>query len=67
MVGSWLLLVCTVSDDLVKSGKYKAGDLIREIAKVAGGGGGGKPHLATAGGKDVNRFDEAMNKIKELI
>ena len=62
-----LAFVCTVSDDLIKSKNLKAGDLIREIAKVAGGGGGGKPHLATAGGKDLNKFEEAMNKITELI
>ena len=62
-----LAFVCTVSDELIKNRKLKAGDLVREVAKVAGGGGGGKPHLATAGGKDINKFDEAMNKIKELI
>jgi len=62
-----LAFVCTVSDDLIKYKKLKAGDLVREVAKVAGGGGGGKPHLATAGGKDISKFEEAMNKISELI
>jgi alanyl-tRNA synthetase len=62
-----LAFVCTVSDNLIKDRKLKAGDLVKEIAKVAGGGGGGKPHLATAGGKDLNKFEEAMNKIGELI
>jgi len=62
-----LAFVCTVSDDLIKDKKLKAGDLVREVAKVAGGGGGGKPHLATAGGKDTSKFEEAMNKISELI
>ena len=62
-----LAFVCTVSDDLIKSKNLKAGDLIREVAKVAGGGGGGKPHLATAGGKDIIKLNEAMDKITELI
>ncbi len=62
-----LSFVCIVTDDLVKSGKYKAGDLIRQVAGVAGGGGGGRPHMATAGGKDPDKFDAAMQKIKELI
>ncbi len=62
-----LAFVCTVSDNLIKSKKLKAGDLVREVAKVAGGGGGGKPHLATAGGKDTSKFEEAMNKISELL
>jgi alanyl-tRNA synthetase len=62
-----LAFVCTVSDDLIKSKNLKAGDLVREVAKVAGGGGGGRPHLATAGGKDIAKFEEAMEKIKEII
>ncbi|MFC2087977.1 alanine--tRNA ligase [Calditrichota bacterium] len=62
-----LTFVCTVSDDLIKTKKLKAGDLVREVAKVAGGGGGGKPHLATAGGKDANKFDQAMEKIQALL
>lgn len=62
-----LTFVCTVSDDLIKSRNLKAGDLVREVAKVADGDGGGKPHLATAGGKDVSKFDQAMEKIKELL
>jgi alanyl-tRNA synthetase len=62
-----LAFVCTVSDDLIKNKKLKAGNLVREVAKVAGGGGGGKPHLATAGGKDTSKLAEAMEKIIELI
>jgi len=59
--------VCVVTDDLIKSRKLKAGDLVREVAKIAGGGGGGRPHLATAGGKDIEKFSEAMEKIKALV
>jgi alanyl-tRNA synthetase len=62
-----LNFVCIISDDLIKSKNLHAGNLIKDIAKVAGGGGGGKPHMATAGGKDIQKYDQAMNKIKELI
>jgi alanyl-tRNA synthetase len=60
-----LAFVAFVSDDLLK--KYKAGDLVREVAKTAGGGGGGKPHMATAGGKDVTKLDAAVSKFEEMI
>ena len=56
-----------MSDDLIKTKNLKAGDLVREVAKVAGGGGGGKPHLATAGGKDISKFEEAMDRIADLL
>jgi len=59
--------VCVVTDDLIKSKGLKAGDLIKKVAKVVNGGGGGNPHMATAGGKDVSKFNEAMAEIKKLI
>ena len=62
-----LSFVCIITDDLVKAGKYNAGDLIRQVAGVAGGGGGGRPHMATAGGKDLAKFAAAMQKIKDLV
>ncbi|HQY87154.1 MAG TPA: alanine--tRNA ligase [Tepidisphaeraceae bacterium] len=54
-----------VSDDLIKKG-LKAGDWIREVAKVAGGGGGGRPNMAQAGGKDVLKADEALALAKVM-
>jgi alanyl-tRNA synthetase len=59
--------VCVVTDDLIKTKGLKAGDLIKKVAKVVNGGGGGNPHMATAGGKDVSKFDEAMGEIKKHI
>jgi alanyl-tRNA synthetase len=59
--------VCVVTDDLIRSKGLKAGDLIKKIAKVVNGGGGGNPRMATAGGKDISKFDEAMAEIKKLI
>jgi len=49
------------------SGKIKAGDLARETAKIVGGGGGGKPELAQAGGKDETKIGEAISKAREMI
>jgi len=56
----------TVTDDLVKQGIH-AGNMIREIAKIAGGGGGGRPNMAQAGGKDPSKVKEALEKAYELV
>ena len=45
----------------------KAGDIVREVAKIAGGGGGGRPDSAQAGGKDVSKIDEALSVVESLI
>lgn len=58
--------VCVVTDDLIESG-VKAGDIVRNIGKELGGGGGGKAHLATAGGKDPAKLDDALLRAEELI
>lgn len=61
-----LNFVCAVSKDLVEK-KIAAGKIIKEIAKVAGGGGGGRPDMATAGAKDLGKVKEALNKLSELL
>lgn len=58
--------VCAVSKDLVQKG-YSAGNIVKEVAKIAQGGGGGRPDMATAGAKDVTKVKEALAKIEELI
>ncbi len=63
--GDKLAFMVFVGDQLLD--KYKAGDLVREVAKAAGGGGGGRPHLATAGARDVAKMDEALKRFRELI
>jgi alanyl-tRNA synthetase len=60
-------LVCVVSDDLIKSKNIQAGKIVGAIAKIVGGGGGGKAHLATAGGKDVGKLDEALTSVAAII
>jgi alanyl-tRNA synthetase len=54
-------LVLTVSKSL--TGRYRAGDLIRPIAEIVGGSGGGRPDMAQAGGTDPARLDEAIEAV----
>ena len=58
-------LVCIVTDDLTK--EYPAGRIIGDIAKRLGGGGGGKPHMATAGAKDIHKLDEVLDSLEQII
>jgi len=60
-------IVAVVSDDLIKGKKMSAGNIVKEVAKIVGGSGGGRPHLATAGGKDVEKIDEALRSIERTI
>jgi len=59
-------VLCVVTDDLVKEG-IKAGNIVKSLGKAMGGGGGGKPHMATAGGKDVDGLDHVLKNIESLI
>lgn len=59
------LLMVTVTDDLIKT--YQAGNIIKQIAPIIGGGGGGRPNMAQAGGKDVSKIPEALQKAREVI
>jgi alanyl-tRNA synthetase len=56
------LITVMISDDLVKQG-LNAGQLVREAAKKIKGGGGGQPHFATAGGKDPDGLNAALDEI----
>jgi alanyl-tRNA synthetase len=60
-------IVAVVSDDLIKEKKILAGNIVKETAKIVGGSGGGRPHLATAGGKDTSKIDEALNSVSQFI
>lgn len=60
-------LVCVVSDDLIKTKNLQAGKIVGVVAKQLNGGGGGKPHLATAGGKDVAKLDDVLNGFPEIV
>lgn len=56
-----------ISDNLVNERSLHAGNIIRETSKLIQGGGGGQPFFATAGGKDPNGLDAALEAIKEKI
>jgi alanyl-tRNA synthetase len=58
-------LVAAVTKDLTK--RYPAGKLIQEVARAVGGGGGGRPDLAQAGGKDPAKLDEALGLVAEWV
>lgn len=58
-------IICGVSKDLVN--KYKANEIIKEIANVSGGSGGGKADLAQAGTKHIDRLEKALDTIYTLI
>jgi alanyl-tRNA synthetase len=60
-------IVAVVSDDLIKDKKLSAGKIVGELAKLVGGGGGGRPHLATAGGKDVGQIVTALTKVEKIV
>ncbi len=60
-------IVAVVSDDLIKEKKILAGNIVKQVAQIVGGSGGGRPHLATAGGKDVSKIDEALDFVGNAI
>lgn len=60
------LLSVMLSEDMVKDHELNAGQMVREAAKLIQGGGGGQPHFASAGGKDVDGIRAAVDKVIEL-
>jgi alanyl-tRNA synthetase len=60
------LILVSVSDDLTKKG-LRAGDIVKAVAGRVGGGGGGRPDMAQAGGKDAEKLPDALEYAKQLI
>ena len=60
-----VVLVAGLSRDLVQRG-CSAGDWVKQVAPIVGGGGGGKPDMAQAGGKQPEKLDEALEKAREF-
>lgn len=67
VINEKVMIVCVVTDDLIKEKKLSAGKIVGELAKIVGGGGGGRPHLAAAGGKDVSKISAALNSVETII
>ncbi len=57
---------CACGKDAIANGAH-AGNIVREVAKIAGGSGGGKPDMAMAGGKDISKIDDALMSAKEIL
>ena len=60
-------LVAAFSEKVIKEKKLQAGKFIGAIAKICGGGGGGRPNLAQAGGRDANKLEEALATAKQQL
>jgi alanyl-tRNA synthetase len=58
-------LVASASSDIAK--RIHAGNVIKEVAPIVGGGGGGRPDFAQAGGKNSNRIDEALAEVRKIV
>jgi alanyl-tRNA synthetase len=65
-VGDKPQLLAMVTPDLVSQG-FHAGNLVKSLAAIVGGGGGGRPDMAQAGGKDVAKLPEALARAPELV
>lgn len=60
-------LMVALTDDLIKEKGLKAGALVGQLGRLVGGGGGGQPNLATAGGRQPEKLAEALEKVNDLI
>jgi len=60
------MFVAKAGPDAVKKGAH-AGNLVKELARITGGGGGGRPDFATAGGKDASKIAEALAAVEGVL
>jgi len=66
VIGDRVAFVCFVSKELVPRGLH-AGNIVALAAKVTGGGGGGRPDMAQAGGKEVDKLEMAMEEARKMV
>ena len=67
LVNDKVSFIAVATDDVIRERGLKAGDVVREVAQVAGGSGGGKPHMAQAGGRDPAKLDEALAAVPGIV
>jgi alanyl-tRNA synthetase len=67
VIGDKVNFVCIVTQDVIKDRGIIAGDVVKKVASFAGGGGGGSPHMATAGAKQVENLGLALSKVSEIV
>ena len=65
--GEKVYVVTTVADDLIQDRDLKAGDLVGTLGQRLGGGGGGRPQLASAGGRDADALDDVLADVPSLV
>lgn len=64
--GEKVALLAMASESAITKGAH-AGNIIKQVAKITGGGGGGRPNMAQAGGKDSSKIDEALQTVNKII
>jgi len=60
-------LMAAITEDLIREKGLKAGNLVGELGRMVGGGGGGQPNLATAGGRQPEKLDAALEKVHDIL
>lgn len=66
-IGGKVTVVVVVTDDLIMNRGLKAGDIVRKVAEKVGGSGGGRPHMAMAGGKNPEKLAEALASAPSIV
>ncbi len=66
VIGDKVSLLCVCGPEAVNKGAH-AGKIIKEVAKIVSGGGGGKPDSASAGGKDPSKLEEALEAVNNIV
>jgi alanyl-tRNA synthetase len=67
VINDKISFVCVVTDDLIASQKLHAGEIVKKVAAIAEGSGGGRPHMALAGGKNISKLDQALAKVPQIV
>jgi len=62
-----LLIVVSITDAVIKKYSLNAGKIVKELGLILGGGGGGRPHMATAGGKNIDKIPDAIQTYQKII